>query len=287
MARYSLWAKNKIDPSKNFIIKLSDKDNMKLSEKVDLQVIDFYTTEFENEKAVLSNFDNIDDLNNWNLEITYQSNKRTKTLDVAYFNDVLIKNYSHNYSNNKFIPTNDPDLFLIKKFLLENSYYDAIFFRDIQNSTYMNDYIKTKIENFIYARTSSIDDQNTRNFSQRQLTEELSRYKNIRGVMFFLKRIKDRYSKYNFPVIKNKTNVEMKRYVEPTIETNNIDPDKMYKYNPPFETEFVFNDEGARNYDELPDPDLRAYDNSLSKKSNKKVYTKKLPNQSYLFDEDN
>lgn len=277
MARYSLWVKNKKDSSKDFIYQIQVNGNM-LDEKTDLFTIDLFTSEYKDEHELLSSILKRSNVDDYKLEITYQSNKRMRKLDVAYFDDVLIKNYSHIY-NNKFIPKSDSDLITILNYVLNSKFSsNGIIKREINDSKYINDYIKEKIDLYVYNRNSW--DNSKRVFAREKLLEELTRYKNIRGIMFFLKSLSQKYE-LKLPNITDKVNITPKFYQAPVIDDNLDDIDKI-EIPKDVETEFNFNDPYARNYDDI---DFETDESTTSNsKSRSKVYTKKISGQVSFLD---
>jgi len=281
MARYSLWVKNIRDSKKDFIYKVS-KNGKTLGDKADLYDIDAFTTEYLNEHELLCKILNTTNVNDYKLEIRYQHNKEIKKLDVAYFDDILIKNYSHlDRIEGKFIRGDDKDLVEIANFLLSKN---GVVIREIQHTKYINNFIKGNefkeekdgiIFDHLYGKIS-------KELAKLKLISELTRYKNIRGVMFFLKELDSKYqlksdgNKYNInlPLIEDRTNIEPKEYEDFIFD----------EPNEKIETEFNFYDPYQRNYDENIDEELN--ESTPTKKSRAKVYTKTLPGQASFYDVD-
>lgn len=287
MGRYSLWLINKKSHSEDKIIPFPcyDKNNtLKLQEKVDLMVIDHFTTTYKDKANLIYEIKNTDKINtdDYELVISYQSSKKTKHLDVAYFDDTIIKNFSHLYSGEKFLPSNDKDLIAIKNFILNTAKDSNEFssngkiYRDIMNSSYLNDYMREKIQTYVYARSGSAQDENDRQFAQAKLLEELSRYKNIRGITFFLKKYKSKMPSLNVPEISDRTNIKSKYYEGQIID------DDLTEMNSIAEEELNYKDPYQRNYDENEE-ELDFTDiNSGNSDSKGKTYSKsRVPGSSH------
>ena len=153
MARYSLWVKNIRDSKKDFIYQINLNGKV-LGEKADLFDIDLFTTEYLNEHELLCSILNNTNVDDYKLEIRYQSNKRMRKLDVAYFNDVVIKNYSHlDRIQGKYIHSDDKDLKDVLNFILNDKICgNGVILREILETKYINDYIKDKIKMYTYNR---------------------------------------------------------------------------------------------------------------------------------------
>lgn len=171
--RYSLIVKN-LDNGNEYLIKIKERDEngqLSFKDKTFLTTIDKRTTDFENKTHFLQylNSKGYIDFTNADVYITYKSEGKTKTLDVIYDDQILLKEFSTKYTSSIALSDRKFQSIFNDKFMKEIK--KGTFYRFMLDNKYINNRLKYLLEDYLYEN---------REFRINDIMKEFSRYKSFR-----------------------------------------------------------------------------------------------------------
>lgn len=144
-------------------------------DKVDLATIDKNTTYFDNYEAMISYLVKNEKIDFVPQEAFIEYNyKGLKRLEIVYKDNKILADLCH--KSNSYVPINDNKFVVyVDSFLKKMN--NGRFYRFIMEKGYLTTYLEEKVQELIY--NGEVD----QNFTIKLITEALSSYKTIRGII--------------------------------------------------------------------------------------------------------